>query len=281
MKDLYTFDSDLNSAKRTYGTIIEAYTQFFNCLAVPYRRVTADCGDIGGHLSDEFHFLSSLGEDSLVVCSNCDKGYNAELQSHMSSKHCAGCDCTLENTKGIEVAHSFLLGDTYSAKLNATYIPVEGKNCHLQMGCYGIGVSRLIGATTEVLSADNELRWPKLIAPYSVCVICPKTGSREETAIKLANELCNQLNDVETGLFPDDVILDDREKVTVGRKLRDACKIGYSYIILFGKSSTDIDPEIELHCPVPSCKGETQATQITNVLLRDIIDVLKEKSSVS
>ena len=161
--------------------------------------------------------------------------------------------------------------------LNATHVGVDRKVHNLEMGCYGIGVSRLIGATVEVLSTETELRWPKRIVPFSACVICPKAGSREEGSMKLANELYGKLNDIETGLFPDDVILDDREKLTVGKKLRDACKLGFSYIILFGKSSIDNDPQIELHCPMPCQGGEYQPTQKTEVPLRDIINVLQEK----
>ena len=279
MKDLYTFDSDLEGAKRTYDTIVDVYSDFFNSLDVPWKRVTADCGDIGGQLSDEFHFLSSVGQDSLVVCSKCDISFNTEIQSDVSVSQCSKCNGTLNITKGIEVAHSFLLGDTYSSKLLATQIGVDGKARNLQMGCYGIGVSRLIGAAVEVLSSDNELRWPRQLVPFSVCVIAPKPKSRQEDSVKLAIELYNQLNS-ETGLFPDDVILDDREKITVGKKLRDAYKMGYSYIILFGKSSTKQDPEVELHCPLPCYEGNYQPTQMTEILLRDIICILKEKSSI-
>ena len=280
MKDMYTFDSDLDAARVTYSTVIDVYSELFNCLEVPWRRVTGDCGDIGGHISDEFHFLSSIGQDSLVVCSKCKKGYNLELKEKSSLVKCSDCEGTLNVTKGIEVAHAFLLGDTYSAKLNATHVGMDRKVHNLQMGCYGIGVSRLIGATVEVLSTESELRWPKRIVPFSACVICPKVGSREEDSIKLANELYGELNDIEKGLFPNDVILDDREKLTVGKKLRDACKLGYNYIILFGKSSIDHDPQVELHCPMPSNGGKHQPTQMTKVPLRDIISVLKEKSLV-
>ena len=279
MKDMYTFDSDLDAAKRTYDTVVDVYSEFFNSLDVPWKRVTADCGNIGGQLSDEFHFLSSVGEDSLVVCSKCDKSFNTEIKSDLSNKQCSNCNGELNVTKGIEVAHSFLLGDTYSSKLHALQKSIDGKNQNLHMGCYGIGVSRLIGAATEVLSTETELRWPKLMVPFSVCVITPKTGSREAASINCANELYHQLN-AENGLFPDDVILDDREKITVGKKLRDACKLGYSYIILFGKSSIEKDPEVELHYPVPCNGGDNKSTLLTKVPFRDIISLLKEKSSI-
>ena len=77
------------------------------------------------------------------------------------------------------------------------------------MGCYGIGVSRLLAATTEVLSSKTELRWPDFMAPYSACVIAPKTGSKEESAggTQAAYDLYDGLNGL---VFPEDVILDER-----------------------------------------------------------------------
>ena len=112
------------------------------------------------------------------------------------------------------------------------------------MGCYGIGVSRLMAAATEVLSTPSELRWPLVLAPFSVAVLAPKAGSREDAAAgALVEEL---LRDLET-VWPGDVIVDDRGKLTVGKKLREACKTGYPYIVVFGKRSQEEPPVLELH----------------------------------
>ena len=278
MKDLYTFDTDVEAAKETYNEIIDAYSKLFRDLGVPWRRVTADCGDIGGLESHEFHFPAAIGQDSILVCSNCETGINIESIEQNGPERCPGCGERLVLSKGIEVAHAFFLSDTYSSKLNATYIGSNNKEYHLQMGCFGVGVSRLIGACVEVLSTENELRWPKVIAPFSVCLIGPKGGSRESSAMSQVHELYDHLN-CRGGLFEDDVILDDRDKMTVGKKLRDACKLGYTYIVLFGKNCIDKScPEVELHRPMPTVKGENIETQVTRVPLAEIKSVLADLS---
>lgn len=73
-----------------------------------------------------------------------------------------------------KVAHAFLLGSKYSEVLNAFFSSNDGSRLVCQMGCYGIGISRILAASVEVLGTENEIRWPKSIAPYSVCVIAPK-----------------------------------------------------------------------------------------------------------
>lgn len=280
MKDLYTFDTDVTTAMLTYEAVNNAYSTFFDRLAIPFRRVEGDCGDIGGQRSHEYHFPAAIGQDSLLICSKCDSGYNIEFEERNSLEKCPDCGGNLVSSKGIEVAHAFLLSDTYSSKLNAEYISVDNSMCHLHMGCYGIGVSRLIGACVQVLSTERELRWPKLIAPFSACVICPKLGSREASAMDPAYELYDQLNDPLTGLFRHDVILDDRNKISVGKKLRDAYKLGYPYIILFGKSSIDqTNPQVELHCPMPiGGDGKPCETQVTMIPLDEIQSVLMNMS---
>merc|ERR1712029_221766 len=118
--------------------------------------------------------------------------------------------------KGIEVGHTFLLGDKYSKSLEAKYKTEKGGNMLYQMGCFGIGVSR---------------------------VLAPKGGSKEEAASNLLQQVIDKVGVI----FKDDFIVDNRAKLTIGKKLRDAKKTGYPYIILFGKKCIDDDPKLELH----------------------------------
>jgi prolyl-tRNA synthetase len=101
-------------------------------------------------------------------------------------------------------------------------------------------------AATEVLSNETELRWPLAIAPFSICVIGPKRGSREATiASPLLEQLIDRMDQLTGG---DDVILDDRDKFTVGRRLQSARRMGYPFIVLFGKKSAESQcPLVELH----------------------------------
>ena len=112
------------------------------------------------------------------------------------------------------------------------------------MGCYGIGVSRVLAASLEVLSTQTELRWPEAIAPFSLAILAPKGGSKEaEAGAGLLQEICQGAE----SLLGEDVMLDDRAKLTVGKKLREAKKTGYPFIILFGKKCLDQDPMLELY----------------------------------
>ena len=122
---------------------------------------------------------------------------------------CAGKE-ELKERRGVEVGHTFLLGERYSAPLRATVTTPEGGQVPAQMGCYGLGVSRILGAAAEALSTERELRWPRATAPFRVCVLAPKPGSREEVegGGALSREIYDVLNDE---VFPEDASLDDRQ----------------------------------------------------------------------
>ena len=83
----------------------------------------------------------------------------------------------------MKVGHTFILGDKYSKALGSKFTDEGGKKAPFFMGCYGLGVSRILAAAAEVLSTESELRFPDRIAPFSACVIAPKSGSKEEAAV--------------------------------------------------------------------------------------------------
>jgi len=261
MKDLYTFDKTIDDARETYESVSHAYNKVFEGLGVPFVKVVGATGNIGGTLSHEYHFPSSIGEDELKQCTVCDFGSNIEISNKDT---CDLCGSPMKDTKGIEVGHTFLLGTKYSEILNAKFMSKSGSNDTCQMGCYGIGVSRILAASVEVLSTETEIKWPELIAPYSVCVIAPKGGSKEESALTSAHYLAHQLND--GGRFFGDVILDDRSSLTVGKKLLEAKRTGYPYIVVVGKKSVLDLPMFELHYTNQSVKIETTAADILNRL---------------
>lgn len=152
----------------------------------------------------------------------------------------------MTETNAIEVGHTFLLGDKYSKIFKASYTDSEGKRRVMQMGCYGLGVSRIMAAALQVLSNENKLRWPLRIVPFKVVILAPKEGSKEVSVMDQVFHLYDHLNSHQD--FSNDVIIDDRPDLTVGKKLRDAKKTGYPFIVLFGKSSIDpLNPVVELH----------------------------------
>lgn len=253
MKDMYSFDKDINAAQDTYHQVQQVYEDFFKSLGVPFICVEGDTGAIGGSISHEYHFISDIGQDDLIICQSCGHGANVEIVQ--DPKQCSKCSsCDIERSKGIEVGHTFLLGDKYSTCFNAKLLTPEGKHLPVQMGCYGLGISRIMSASLEVLSNESDLNWPWLIAPFKVAILAAKEGSKEaSSAGNNALLLYDQLN----RHLPNDVILDDRGKLSVGKKLKEAKKSGFPYIILFGKESARDEPVIELFEP-----GDNEALKV-------------------
>lgn len=238
MKDLYTFDRSLKDAKITYDTINEGYKEFFRKIGIPTIKVAADTGIMGGTISHEYHILADVGEDSILKCSICSFLGNEETFTG-----CSKCDGkNIVKEKGIEVAHAFILDDKYTKPLGATFLQGNGKSTAMIMGCYGIGVTRLIAAALECLSTNTELRWPLSIAPFKVCLIPPKSGSKEET--KLSEFIPKFLAHLETVCH--DYIIDDRS-LTIGKRVMEAKKTGYPFIIVIGEKAVHGDPKIECH----------------------------------
>lgn len=119
-------------------------------------------------------------------------------------------------------------------------------NFCFKMGCYGIGVTRLIAACIELLSCDKEIRWPLALAPYKVCIIPPKEGSKEEHSVKhLTDEICQLLES--PALPKDDVVIDDRLNMTIGKRLMDMKKLGIPFIVVIGSKAAESDSRIEVH----------------------------------
>jgi len=244
MKDLYSFNASPESATETYKLVSQAYENIFTHLGVDYKVVQASTGAMGGSLSHEFHFINDIGEDTILLCTKCNYGVNSELKGLQDSSQCANCGGDLYEKKSIEVGHTFLLGTKYTSVFNSNYINKSGKQELLHMGCFGVGVTRLLAAAVEVLSTLEDIRWPAAIAPYTVCIVPPKTGSKEFTALSLLAPLVEQLS-AECHIAGD-VIVDDRDDLTIGRRVLDAKHTGYPFIIVIGKNALGPDPKLEM-----------------------------------
>ena len=145
----------------------------------------------------------------------------------------------------------------------ASFTGSGGRPEPLEMGCYGIGVSRVLAASVEALSSETELRWPPLLAPFTVCLLAPKAGSREAAGTtELQDQLYNQIHNI----FPNDVVVDDREKMTIGRKQHEAYRTGFPLIVVVGKKSVDPDPMVELHVPAEDRRVELRPVELVQYL---------------
>ncbi|XP_002046617.3 probable proline--tRNA ligase, mitochondrial [Drosophila virilis] len=267
MKDMYTFDVSKEAAECTYATVSDAYERFFRQLEVPFVKVEAATGIMGGSLSHEYHYISPVGEDTLLNCSACGYAGNAEVlgSDAETASTCPSCQSTqLSRVRGVEVAHTFLLGDKYSKPLGATFLNKSGKPETLQMGCYGVGITRVIAAALEVLSTEQELRWPKLLAPYDVCLIGPKQGSKEQAPVeRLENELLQQLTQI---CGAEQLLHDERKELTIGKRLLDAKRLGHPLTIVVGaKAAQQEAPQLELHASGAE-KMELSAAEVLRVV---------------
>ncbi|XP_042190914.1 probable proline--tRNA ligase, mitochondrial [Callorhinchus milii] len=246
MKDMYTFDVSEEAAKETYNIVCESYSRIFDRLGLRFVKVEADTGSIGGKMSHEFQIPANIGEDRILVCLACRFAANVE-KMESGGTDCPQCKGKLTETKGIEVGHTFYLGTKYSHVFKASYHNAENKPVTAEMGCFGLGVTRILAASVEILSTEDDIRWPSLLAPYQVCIVPPKRGSKEDVTEGLSESLYDTLVDAAPQLRGE-VILDDRSHLTVGKRLKDAKRLGYPYVIIAGKRILEDPPVFEVCC---------------------------------
>lgn len=249
MKDLYTFDSNEETALETYNGVCGAYDRLFDRLGVPYAKVAGATGIIGGSLSHEYHYLADVGQDSLVLCERCGVQMNKELAAEDGSLPSAcqmpAAQCELQEKKGIEVGHTFYLGTKYSAPFKAVYMGSDGSSMiEFHMGCFGLGMTRILQATIEALSTETGIRWPSLIAPHQIYIIPKKDGSRSEDYLAAAEALSDTLT--QRHHLRGEVVIDDRMNLTIGRRQVDADRLGYPYTIILGVKALESPAQYEV-----------------------------------
>ena len=239
MKDAYSFHLDQECLNDTYQTIREAYKAVFNRLGLDYKIVKADSGAIGGEISEEFHVLAESGEDTLAFSEESEIAINAELLINenesidsLQGKTFPNSQEEIKLAKGIEVGHIFQLGNVYSSAMNAKVLDENGNRQALQMGCYGIGVSRIVAAAIEQNHDDKGIIWPKNIAPIQISILPIFKESSDKTFI-FAEKLYKDLSKL--GLR---VMLDDRQE-RFGKKITESELVGSSYAVVIGKSYTE------------------------------------------
>ncbi|XP_030647764.1 putative proline--tRNA ligase, mitochondrial [Chanos chanos] len=271
MKDMYSFDISEEAAQQTYESVCHAYGRLFNRLGLRWVQVQADTGKIGGTLSHEFQLPADVGEDRLLFCNNCTFSANVETVN-TEETNCPQCHTgTLNESKGIEVGHTFYLGTKYSEVFNAMFINSQNKPMVAEMGCFGLGVTRILAASVEVLSTEDAIRWPGLLAPYQVCIQPPKKGSKTHSATHLAEELAQSLGDCLPNLRGE-VVLDDRTQLTIGKRLKDASRLGYPYVVVVGQKAMEEQPLFEVLC---------QGTGETMFLSKEaLVDLLSQVETV-
>ena len=209
MKDAYSFDIDAEGARKAYRRMFVAYLRTFARLGLKSIPMKADTGPIGGDLSHEFIVLAETGE-SQVYChkdlvdmpvpENVDFDgdltpfieQRTSLYAATEEKHDAAAFAAIPADKqlaarGIEVGHIFYFGTKYSKPMNAKVAGPKGEDVFVEMGSYGIGVSRLVGAIIEASHDDAGIIWPESVAPFRIGLISLKADDPK------TKEVCEDL----------------------------------------------------------------------------------------
>ena len=260
MKDSYSFNIDEVSLQETYLLMRNTYKKILERIGLEYKIVKADSGAIGGDASEEFHVLAENGEDTIAISDASEFAINTELLlnegediSSLEGKPSPDGNGVIEIKKGIEVGHIFQLGKIYTELMKVNVLNQEGRAVDLFMGCYGIGVSRLVAAAIEQNNDDKGILWPESIAPYEVNIVA--IGYTKEPKIaEAANSLSEQLQ-----AMGYEVIVDDR-KDGYGTKMKDAELIGIPVNVIIGNKFIE-SGEVELK----HRNGQSSTNNITEI----------------
>ena len=172
MKDAYSFHLTESSLVDTYNTMYQAYSSIFTNLGLEFRAVLADSGEIGGKVSQEFHVIANSGEDNLLYSDVGSYAANVEVAQHLKvGDPSPDGNGVLKQARGIEVGHIFQLGRKYSDALHLSVLDQAGKSINLYMGCYGIGISRIVAASIEQNNDMHGIIWPAALAPFKIALV--------------------------------------------------------------------------------------------------------------
>ena len=230
MKDAYSFDQDEAGLEKNYRRMFLAYQQIFKRCGLEALSVEADSGVMGGSVSHEFMVPASIGEDVLYFCAGCKTAYPAKENA---KEKCPKCQSELKKLNSLEVAHIFKLGTKYSSILGAKFSDAQGKLQPIIMGCYGIGVSRLLPAIIEQNHDAAGIIWPEEVGPYRVIILALDTT--EDKIMREAFALHDALE--KQGIA---VLLDDRNE-RAGVKFKDADLLGIGLQVIIGRQFLEKD----------------------------------------
>ena len=238
MLDAYSFDIDEENMAKSYQNVRTAFLEIFEKIGLKVIPIVADNGAMGGKKSEEFMLISNQGEDKILYNEETKIGLNTEIleredyKTYLKEEYGIEDISNFKEIRTMELGHIFQLGTRYSEMMNGKYINQEGKESLYYMGCYGIGVSRTLAALYEECLINDE-KWgpcgfilPESVAPFKVQIVAKMEN--EEKA-KFAKNLYEIMQKEGIG-----TILDDREKITMGAKIKDCKILGTPYMIVIG-----------------------------------------------
>ncbi len=233
MKDMYSFARSQEEHEEIYEKVAQAYHRVYARLGlgdITYRTY-ADGGIFTERFSDEFQTLSDMGEDTIYVSEAKKIAVNKEIYTDENLLKIGLNKDELTERKGVEVGNIFPLETKYTEALSVRFQDTDGVAQPIIMGCYGIGISRLVGVIAEHFSDDKGIIWPEAVAPFKIhLVILGESDNARSEAENLYTEL------VLKGV---DVLFDDRAGLSIGEKLNDADLLGMPYRVVVSEKSLE------------------------------------------
>ncbi len=263
MMDAYSFDKTEEGMKETYKLMHQVYLNIFNRLGIKIIPTVSDSGVIGGKVAEEFQTYTPLGEDIILYDEENDIGINREVLDFENRDEYLkqlGVESVnnLKEYSTVELGNNFQLGTKYSESMGLYFIDENGDKKPYYMGCYGIGLGRIIACLIEnnVIKDNDRLKGfslPYNIAPYKVQIIYNEDNK------DYAEDLYKYLNDnnIKT-------IIDDRENLNIGNRINDVYVLGTPKMIILGNKFDGENIQIE----------DTKTNEITITNKNDILNVL-------
>ncbi len=229
MKDMYSFAADPDQHEQVYQTVLAAYSKIYERLGIGdiTYRTFADGGIFTDKFSDEFQALSSVGEDDILVDRAKKLAVNQEIIGSAGFDKLGLNPAELQAEKGVEVGNTFHLETKYTDALGVNYTDSSGRQRPIYMGCYGIGISRLVGLLAEHFADDKGLAWPDSVAPFRVQLL---SLGQDDQISEAAEKLYAGWR--QKGV---EVLYDDRP-ASPGEKLADSELLGIPRRVIVGRS---------------------------------------------
>ncbi len=264
MMDAYSFDISEEEMHKTFNKMHDVYINIFNRIGINIIPVISDGGTMGGRVSEEFQTITNLGEDIILYDEKNNIGLNKEVLNFDDKEtfiKAFGVSniSDLKEYHSLELGNNFELGTKYSNSMKLYFVDEKGENKPYYMGCYGIGLGRIIACILEnnVIRDGTSIKGfsiPYNIAPYKIQIIYSENN--QEEAEKLYSYLLE--NNIPA-------ILDDRDKLTIGNRIKDVYVLGTPKMIILGNKFDGINYEIE----------DTKTNEKISVKLNEILSKLK------
>jgi len=226
MKDLYSFHHNQEELDAYYEAVRKAYERIFErCGIGGETYLTYASGGAFSRYSHEFQTLTEAGEDMIYICDKCRVAINREIISDLEYK-CPECGSSeLREDKAVETGNIFKLGTRFSEPFELNFQDKDGEKKSVIMGCYGIGLQRLMGVIAEIKNDQRGIIWPLEVSPFRVHLV--SLGVKNEEVSRKTDDVYADL--IKAGV---EVLYDDRVDATVGEKFADSDLIGIPYRVV-------------------------------------------------